>query len=148
MSNELIINSRPHQTRVALVENGVVVELHIERKTGQELMGVFPLDLPPQIFETRGFWLEIEGSHYWITQTQYEPAGFARHAQPTWLVGIHYDPGCLYVWRLRRRPRPGDLPRIAQAVHALLVSEPTINGIQWWAQDVGNGTPSSVPPPT
>ena len=38
MSNELIINSRPHQTRVALVENGVVVELHIERKTGQELM--------------------------------------------------------------------------------------------------------------
>jgi len=39
MSNELIINARPHETRVALVENGVVVELHIERKTGQELMG-------------------------------------------------------------------------------------------------------------
>ena len=39
MSNDLIINSRPHQTRVALVENGVVVELHIERKTGYELMG-------------------------------------------------------------------------------------------------------------
>ncbi len=28
--------------------------------TGQELMGVFPLDLPPQTFETRGLWLEIE----------------------------------------------------------------------------------------
>ncbi|MBW2144699.1 MAG: DEAD/DEAH box helicase, partial [Deltaproteobacteria bacterium] len=28
--------------------------------TGQELMGVFPLDLPPQTFETRGFWVEIE----------------------------------------------------------------------------------------
>jgi DEAD/DEAH box helicase domain-containing protein len=27
---------------------------------GQELMGVFPLDLPPQIFETVGFWVEIE----------------------------------------------------------------------------------------
>ncbi len=27
---------------------------------GQELMGVFPLDLPPQIFETTGFWIEIE----------------------------------------------------------------------------------------
>jgi len=27
---------------------------------GQELMGVFSLDLPPQIFETRGFWVEIE----------------------------------------------------------------------------------------
>ena len=39
MANELIINARPHETRVALVENGVVVELHIERKTGQELMG-------------------------------------------------------------------------------------------------------------
>ena len=39
MANELIINSRPHETRVALIENGLVVELHIERKTGQELMG-------------------------------------------------------------------------------------------------------------
>jgi ribonuclease G len=39
MSNDLIINTRPHETRVALVENGSVVELHIERKTGQELMG-------------------------------------------------------------------------------------------------------------
>ena len=39
MASELIINSRPHETRVSLVENGVVVELHIERKTGQELMG-------------------------------------------------------------------------------------------------------------
>ncbi|MGD9034656.1 MAG: ribonuclease E/G, partial [Desulfobacteraceae bacterium] len=39
MANELIINTRPHETRVALVENGQVIELHIERKTGQELMG-------------------------------------------------------------------------------------------------------------
>ncbi len=39
MSNDLIINARPHETRVALVENGLVAELHIERKTGQELMG-------------------------------------------------------------------------------------------------------------
>ena len=39
MSNELIINARTHETRVALVENGVVVELHIDRKTGHELMG-------------------------------------------------------------------------------------------------------------
>ena len=27
---------------------------------GQELMGVFPLDLPSQTFETRGLWIEIE----------------------------------------------------------------------------------------
>jgi ribonuclease G len=39
MANELIINSRPHETRVALIENSVVSELHIERKTGQELIG-------------------------------------------------------------------------------------------------------------
>jgi ribonuclease G len=39
MANELIINARPHETRVALVENGLVVELHVERKTGQELIG-------------------------------------------------------------------------------------------------------------
>ena len=39
MANELIINTRPHETRVALVENGIVVELFIERKTGQELIG-------------------------------------------------------------------------------------------------------------
>ena len=39
MSSELIINSRPYETRVALVENGVVVELHIERGSGRELMG-------------------------------------------------------------------------------------------------------------
>jgi len=39
MASELIINTRPHETRVALVENGTVVELHIERQTGQELMG-------------------------------------------------------------------------------------------------------------
>jgi ribonuclease G len=39
MANELIIHARPQETRVALVENGTVVELHIERKTGQELMG-------------------------------------------------------------------------------------------------------------
>ncbi|MEA2038643.1 MAG: Rne/Rng family ribonuclease [Thermodesulfobacteriota bacterium] len=39
MSHELIINVRPHETRVALVENGLIVELHIERETGQEVLG-------------------------------------------------------------------------------------------------------------
>ncbi|MBW1935622.1 MAG: Rne/Rng family ribonuclease, partial [Deltaproteobacteria bacterium] len=39
MASELIINVRNYETRVALVENGVVVELHIERQTGQELAG-------------------------------------------------------------------------------------------------------------
>ncbi len=39
MPNELIINSRPHETRVALVEDGDVVEVYNEKKTGQELLG-------------------------------------------------------------------------------------------------------------
>ena len=39
MTKELIINARPHETRVALVEDGVPVEFHSERKTGQELLG-------------------------------------------------------------------------------------------------------------
>jgi len=39
MPDELIINARPHETRVALVENSVVVELYIERNAGQDLIG-------------------------------------------------------------------------------------------------------------
>jgi len=39
MANELIINVRPHETRVALIENGLVAELHIDRKTSHGLIG-------------------------------------------------------------------------------------------------------------
>jgi ribonuclease G len=39
MTNELVINARPHETRVALVENGIVVELYVNRGSEQELMG-------------------------------------------------------------------------------------------------------------
>ncbi len=39
MTNELVINARPHEIRVALVENGTVVELHIKRGFEQELIG-------------------------------------------------------------------------------------------------------------
>ncbi len=39
MTNELIINVRPYETRVAVVENGVVVELYRQRKNGQEILG-------------------------------------------------------------------------------------------------------------
>jgi len=39
MANELIINVRPHETRVALIENGLVAELHIDRKSGHGLIG-------------------------------------------------------------------------------------------------------------
>jgi len=39
MANELIINVRSHETRVALVENGLVAELHIDRKSSHGLIG-------------------------------------------------------------------------------------------------------------
>lgn len=39
MTNELVINARPHETRVALVENGTVVELYVKRGSEQELVG-------------------------------------------------------------------------------------------------------------
>jgi ribonuclease G len=39
MTNELVINARPHETRVALVENSVVVELYVNRGSEQALMG-------------------------------------------------------------------------------------------------------------
>ncbi len=39
MTNKLIINARLHETRVALIEDEVVAELHTERKTGKELLG-------------------------------------------------------------------------------------------------------------
>jgi len=39
MSKELIINAKHYETRVALIEDGVVAEFYSERKTGQELLG-------------------------------------------------------------------------------------------------------------
>jgi len=33
------------------------------RMSGGDLLGVFPLELPPLIFETHGLWLDIEDSH-------------------------------------------------------------------------------------
>ncbi|MEW6184332.1 MAG: DEAD/DEAH box helicase [Thermodesulfobacteriota bacterium] len=39
---------------------------------GQELLGVYPLDLPPQTFETEGLWLEIES----VIQDQLKTQGF------------------------------------------------------------------------
>ncbi len=39
MPSELIINSRPYETRIALVENGAVVEFYVERQKGQGITG-------------------------------------------------------------------------------------------------------------
>ena len=76
-----------------------------------------------------GFWLKLNASHYWITCGRYEPE--TERSQPTWMVGVDYDPGCLWLWRLRSRPHPGGETAIARAVHDLLKSAPDIDHIEW-----------------
>lgn len=39
MATELIVNARKHETRIALVENGTVVEYHVERALSEGIMG-------------------------------------------------------------------------------------------------------------
>ena len=39
MSEELLVNVTPHETRVAFVENGVLQEVHIERARKRGLVG-------------------------------------------------------------------------------------------------------------
>ena len=39
MSEEILINVTPRETRVALVENGVLQEVHIERTARRGLVG-------------------------------------------------------------------------------------------------------------
>jgi len=39
MSGELLINNTPTETRVALVENGVLQEIHVERASRRGLVG-------------------------------------------------------------------------------------------------------------
>ena len=41
MANELLINVSPYESRVALLENGNVVELYIERDAESSLMVTF-----------------------------------------------------------------------------------------------------------
>jgi len=39
MATELVINAAPHETRIALIENGTIAELHIERTRGKGIVG-------------------------------------------------------------------------------------------------------------
>ena len=80
-----------------------------------------------------GFWIKRGQSHYWITQSQMEPA--ENELPPLWSVGIDYDPGCLWVWLLRARPKASDQAAIAQAVQAALKGNPRISAIEWQRRD-------------
>lgn len=92
-----------------------------------------------------GFHLRLHRAYYWISVVAYEPPEHEGRAEPRWLVGIDLDPGCLWIWRLKARPQPGDKQAIARAIRALLVGEPGITRIEWWAQAVGQGTPTAEP---
>ena len=39
MANELVINTTSHETRVALIENGTIAELYIERAKVKGIVG-------------------------------------------------------------------------------------------------------------
>ena len=39
MSEEILINVTPQETRVAVIENGVMQELHVERTAARGLVG-------------------------------------------------------------------------------------------------------------
>src|SRR5512136_1107319 len=39
MSNELVINTTSHETRIALIENGTIAELYIERSRVRGIVG-------------------------------------------------------------------------------------------------------------
>ena len=39
MSEEILINVTPQETRVAVIENGVMQELHVERTSARGLVG-------------------------------------------------------------------------------------------------------------
>ena len=40
MSAELLINVTPSESRVALIENGILQEIHVERHTKRGLVGI------------------------------------------------------------------------------------------------------------
>lgn len=77
-----------------------------------------------------GFWLKLHGAHYWLSHSQVETDD-AMNGQPVWRVGVDYDPGCLWFWRLRARPEPGDKQEIVRAVHAVLEAAADIQHIEW-----------------
>ncbi|MCM2360033.1 MAG: Rne/Rng family ribonuclease, partial [Geobacteraceae bacterium] len=39
MGNELVINTTSHETRIALIENGTIAELYIERSKVKGIVG-------------------------------------------------------------------------------------------------------------
>jgi hypothetical protein len=87
-----------------------------------------------------GFHIQRSKSYYWISCTQMEPAEGGQ--MPLWSAGMDFDPGCLWLWRLRARPQADDQTAIVQAVHQALYANPRISEIEWQHRD---GTVSPEP---
>lgn len=90
-----------------------------------------------------GFWVTVDDHRYWITVTEYEPS--EDETPPLWLVGVHDNPGCLFVW-LGSRPKPGAISALAQTIHTLLVADHSVSEISWWSPGVRQGDSSPAPP--
>jgi hypothetical protein len=91
-----------------------------------------------------GFWLERAGSHYWIWCSRYFPTDNDDDA--VWTIGAHFDPGCLGMRWLRKRPIPATLDTIVLAIHDIVSEAPHTRNITWWRDDLGRGDSSSEPP--
>lgn len=91
-----------------------------------------------------GFWVVIERAHYWVSVVEYDRGDDGAPTQ--WLVGIDFDPGCLFVFWLRARPRPEHRAQIANAIHEVVNADQRVHDIEWWAKDVTRGTPTATPP--
>jgi DEAD/DEAH box helicase domain-containing protein len=75
---------------------------------GQELLGVFPLELPPQTFETEGLWIEIED----LLQQQMKSQGF--HT----MGGLHaLEHGAISIFPLYALCDRGDIGGICYPRH-------------------------------
>src|ERR1051325_2477886 len=91
MQQDILINWSPQETRVAVVENGAVQELHVERTLGRGLVGNVYLGKVARVLPgmqsafidiglERAAFLHV--ADVWHRQPDGEPPPVARTAQP------------------------------------------------------------------
>ena len=91
MQQDILINWSPQETRVAVVENGAVQELHVERTLERGLVGNVYLGKVARVLPgmqsafidiglERAAFLHV--ADVWHRQPEGEPPGFVRNSQP------------------------------------------------------------------
>src|SRR4051794_12544972 len=91
MQQDILINWAPQETRVAIVENGAVQELHVERTLERGLVGNVYLGKVARVLPgmqsafidiglERAAFLHV--ADVWHRQPEGEPPGFVRNSQP------------------------------------------------------------------